>query len=44
MTRGDILRYRVAFALRRASKIVRGLRAGLTEGERYAVADQASPN
>jgi hypothetical protein len=39
MTRGDVLRYSVAFALRRAQKIVRGLKEGLTEAERYAVAD-----
>ncbi len=39
-TRGDILRYRLAFALRHASKVVRGLRQGLSEDERYAVADQ----
>jgi hypothetical protein len=39
MTRGEMLRYRIAFALSRASKIVRGLRQGLREGERYAVAD-----
>lgn len=39
MTRGDILRYSIAFALRRASKVVRGLRQGLSEDERYAVAD-----
>jgi hypothetical protein len=39
MTRGDVLRYRLAFALSRAAKIVRGLRQGLTEDERYAVAD-----
>jgi hypothetical protein len=39
MTRGDVLRYNLAFALRRASKIVRGLRQALTEAERYAVAD-----
>jgi hypothetical protein len=38
MTRGDILRYSIAFALSRASKIVRGLRLGLSEDERYAVA------
>ena len=31
--------YRLAFALSRAVKIVRGLRQGLTEAERYAVAD-----
>ncbi len=39
LTRGDLLRYRIAFALSRASKIIRGLKAGLTEAERYAVAD-----
>ena len=39
MTRVDILRYRIAFALSRASKIIRGLKQGLTEAERYAVAD-----
>jgi len=39
MTRGDLLRYRIAFALSRAAKIVRGLRQALTEAERYAVAD-----
>jgi hypothetical protein len=39
MTRGDVLRYAVAFALMRARKIVRGLKVGLTEDERYAVAD-----
>jgi hypothetical protein len=39
MTRGDVLRYRIAFALIRAAKIVRGLRQGLTEAERHAVAD-----
>jgi hypothetical protein len=39
--RGDLLRYAVAFGLMRARKIVRGLREGLTEDERYAVADQA---
>jgi hypothetical protein len=33
------LRYRIAFALSRAAKIVRGLRQALTEAERYAVAD-----
>jgi len=39
MTRGDVLRYAIAFALRRARKIIRGLKDGLTEEERYAVAD-----
>jgi hypothetical protein len=38
-TRGDVLRYNLAYALIRASKIVRGLRQALTEDERYAVAD-----
>ena len=39
MTRGEVLRYAIAFALRRARKIIRGLKDGLTEEERYAVAD-----
>jgi hypothetical protein len=39
VTRGDVLRDRIAFALSRAAKIVRGLRQALTEAERYAVAD-----
>jgi len=39
MTRGDVLKYRLAFALIRAAKIVRGRRQGLTENERYTVAD-----
>ena len=39
MTKGDVLRYAIAFALRRSRKIVRGLK--LTEEERYAVADHA---
>jgi hypothetical protein len=39
VTRGDVLKYAIAFALRRARKIVRGLKDGLTEDERYAVAD-----
>jgi len=39
MTRGDVLRYAIAYALMRARKIVRGVKAGLTEDERYAVAD-----
>ena len=38
-TRGDMLRFALAFALRRARKLVRGLRYGLTEEERYAIAD-----
>jgi hypothetical protein len=39
VTRGDVLKYAIAFALRRARKIVRGLNDGLTEDERHAVAD-----
>ena len=39
MTRGDVLRYAVAFALIRARKIVRGLKDGLSDEERFAVAD-----
>ena len=31
----------IAFALRRSRKIVRGLKEGLTENERYTVADHA---
>jgi len=38
MTQGDLLRY--AIALIRARKVVRGLKHGLTEKERYAVADE----
>jgi hypothetical protein len=38
-TRGDLLRFAIAFALRGAQKLVRGLRQGLTEQERYRVAD-----
>jgi hypothetical protein len=39
MTRGDVLKYAIAFALRGASKVVRGLEHGLTKTERWAVAD-----
>ena len=39
MTRGEVLRYAVAYALRRSRKIIRGLKEGLTEEERYSVAD-----
>jgi hypothetical protein len=42
MTRGDVLKYAIAFALRRARKIVGGLKDGLTEDERYAVADHVA--
>jgi hypothetical protein len=39
MTRGEVLRYALAFALRRSRKVVKGLKTELTEDERYAVAD-----
>lgn len=39
MNRGDNLRYAIAYALMRARKIVRGSKEGLTEHERFAVAD-----
>ncbi|MGO9686157.1 MAG: hypothetical protein ACLPTZ_26895 [Beijerinckiaceae bacterium] len=35
-----MLRFAVAFALVRARKLVRGLKQGLTEDERYRVADE----
>jgi hypothetical protein len=38
-TRGDMLRFAIAFALTWARKLVRGLHQGLTEDERYLVAD-----
>jgi len=38
-TRSDLLRFAIAFALRAAAKLVRGLRQTLTEEERYRVAD-----
>lgn len=38
-TRGDMLRFAVAFALRSARKLVRGLRHELNEAERFRVAD-----
>ncbi len=38
-TRGDLLSFAIAFALREARKLVRGLRQELTEDERYRVAD-----
>jgi hypothetical protein len=41
MTKGEILRYAIAFALTRSRKIIRGLKEGLTEDERFAVADHA---
>jgi hypothetical protein len=39
MTRGEVLRYAIAYALRRSRKIIRGLKEGLSEYERQAVAD-----
>ena len=39
MTRGEVLRYAIAYALRRSRKIIRGLKKGLSEYERHAVAD-----
>ena len=39
MTKGEVLRYAIAFALRRSHKIICGLKEGLTEEERFAVAD-----
>jgi hypothetical protein len=42
MTKGEVLRYAIAFPLRRSGKIVRGLKDGLTEDERYVVADLLS--
>ncbi|MGP0087825.1 MAG: hypothetical protein ACLP0B_30040 [Steroidobacteraceae bacterium] len=39
-TRGDMLQFAaIAFALMRARKLVRGLRQGLSEDERYLIAD-----
>jgi hypothetical protein len=38
-TRGDMLRFAIAFALMGARKLVRGLRQGLSEDERLRVAD-----
>jgi len=38
--RADMLRFAIAFALRRARKLVRGLRQGLTEEERFLVAEE----
>jgi hypothetical protein len=41
MTKEEVLRYAIAFALRRSRKIIPGLKEGLTEEERHAVADHA---
>jgi hypothetical protein len=40
-TRGDALRFAIAFALMQARKAVRGLKQALTKQERFAVADRA---
>jgi hypothetical protein len=39
ITRGEVLRYALAYALMHSRKIVRRLKQGLTEDERYTVAD-----
>jgi hypothetical protein len=39
-TRAEMLRLDIAFALIGACKIIRGLKKGLTEAERFAVADK----
>jgi hypothetical protein len=39
LTRAEVLRYAIAFALRRSRKIIRGLKEGVTDEERFAVAD-----
>jgi hypothetical protein len=39
MTRGEALRYAIAYVLRRSRKVIRGPKEGLTEEERCAVAD-----
>ena len=41
MKRGEVLSYAISFALIGAVKVVRGLRNGLSESERHAVADAA---
>jgi hypothetical protein len=40
-TRGEVLSSAISFALIGAVKVVRGLRKGLSNDERYAVADAA---
>jgi hypothetical protein len=40
-TRGDLLFFAISFALNGAVKVIRGLRHGLTDEERDAVADRA---
>jgi len=41
LTKGEVLKYAIAFALRHSRKIIRGLKEGRTEEERYAIADHA---
>ena len=41
-TRGDMLRFAIAFALIRARKLARGLRQGLSDDERYQIADDVA--
>jgi hypothetical protein len=40
-TRGEVLSSAISFALIGAVKVIRGLRKGLSNDERYAVADAA---
>jgi hypothetical protein len=40
-TRGEMLSDAISFALNKAVKVVRGLRKGLTNEERYEVANRA---
>ena len=42
MTKGEV-GYAIAFPLRRSRKIIRGLKEGLTEEERFTVADHVDP-
>ena len=39
MTRGEVLKYAIASALRQARKVVRGLKDELIEAERFEIAD-----
>jgi hypothetical protein len=43
MTKGEVLRYAIAFALRRLRNIIRGLKEGLTEEERYSLLSAYPP-
>jgi hypothetical protein len=42
MTKGEVLRYAIAFALRRSRKIIRGLKEGLTEETRSPITPSRS--